>query len=299
MNLSQLNYFRKLAEIQHYTNAAKALFITQPTLSGAITALESELGIKLFYRNGRNIVLTEEGETFYAGVCRALDELEDCVAEVKARAADAAGEIAVGCLVTLLGDFLPRVIASYHDNVSKEVQISTHSAATSKEILEGVKNGTLDLALGSKIEGEQDIEFFPLYPERIVAVVNSRHPLAGREHISLAELRNYDIMTYQTEMPIGQQLLPLLQCYDIQAQCLFLEEVSIGGHAAIQQVVGLAAETPSLLQFPSLIHLSIDEIPDDFRYVYMAYHKKRHYPPHIRRFIQFIMDNKEELAQKY
>ena len=45
MNLSQLYYFRKLAELQHYTRAAKELFITQPTLSGSISSLEQELGV--------------------------------------------------------------------------------------------------------------------------------------------------------------------------------------------------------------------------------------------------------------
>ena len=44
MNLSQLNYFKKLAEVLHYTRAAQELFITQPTLSGAISSLEKELG---------------------------------------------------------------------------------------------------------------------------------------------------------------------------------------------------------------------------------------------------------------
>ena len=54
MNLSQLNYFKKLAEVLHYTRAAQELFITQPTLSGAISSLEKELGAPLFERNGRS-----------------------------------------------------------------------------------------------------------------------------------------------------------------------------------------------------------------------------------------------------
>lgn len=58
MNLSQLNYFKKLAEVLHYTRAAQELFITQPTLSGAILSLEKELGAPLFERNGRSVLLT-------------------------------------------------------------------------------------------------------------------------------------------------------------------------------------------------------------------------------------------------
>ena len=48
MNLSQLHYFKKLAEVLHYTRAAQELFITQPTLSGAISSLENELEVSLF-----------------------------------------------------------------------------------------------------------------------------------------------------------------------------------------------------------------------------------------------------------
>ena len=50
MNLPQLYYFRKLAEVQHYTEAAKALYITQPSLSDSIASLEKELGVSLFQK---------------------------------------------------------------------------------------------------------------------------------------------------------------------------------------------------------------------------------------------------------
>ena len=53
MNLPQLYYFRKLAEVQHYTEAAKALYITQPSLSDSIASLEKELGVSLFQKKGR------------------------------------------------------------------------------------------------------------------------------------------------------------------------------------------------------------------------------------------------------
>ena len=55
MNLSQLYYFAKLSEMQHYANAAKELYITQPSLSHAIKSLEAELGAPLFEREGRRM----------------------------------------------------------------------------------------------------------------------------------------------------------------------------------------------------------------------------------------------------
>ena len=65
MNLQHLRYFLTLADLEHYTDAAKQLHITQPTLSHAIATLESEVKVPLFVKKGRNIVLTEAGKDFY------------------------------------------------------------------------------------------------------------------------------------------------------------------------------------------------------------------------------------------
>ncbi len=57
MNLAQLRYFQKLADLQHYSQAAKELNIAQPSLSSSISSLEKELGIPLFQKVGRNVRL--------------------------------------------------------------------------------------------------------------------------------------------------------------------------------------------------------------------------------------------------
>ena len=68
MNLFHLRYFETLARTEHYSKAAEILSITQPSLSYAISTLESELGIQLFEKRGRNIVLTKYGKAFYSNV---------------------------------------------------------------------------------------------------------------------------------------------------------------------------------------------------------------------------------------
>ena len=62
MNLSQLYYFAKLSEMQHYANAAKELYISQPAISKAISKLEDSLGLSLFTRSSRGVQLTSEGK---------------------------------------------------------------------------------------------------------------------------------------------------------------------------------------------------------------------------------------------
>ena len=72
MNLNQLTYFAVTARHQHFTRAAEELFISQPSLSYAISSLEEELGIRLFEKKGRNVVLTKYGRLFLGHVERAL-----------------------------------------------------------------------------------------------------------------------------------------------------------------------------------------------------------------------------------
>ena len=76
MNMQQLHYFKKIAEMEHYTKAANALSITQPCLSYAISELEKELGAPLFYKTGRNIKLTRYGDMFLIHVKNALGALD-------------------------------------------------------------------------------------------------------------------------------------------------------------------------------------------------------------------------------
>lgn len=71
MNLSHLHYFRELAQVQHYTKAAHNLFISQPTLSHSISALEDELDVKLFEKDGRTVKLTDDGRPVRP-VCRKI-----------------------------------------------------------------------------------------------------------------------------------------------------------------------------------------------------------------------------------
>ena len=102
MNLSQLYYFRKLAELQHYTKAAKELFITQPTLSGSISSLEQELGVSLFQKAGRNVELTKYGAEFLKYVNASLEQLDKGIAIMKGYSGEGdGGVIDLGCIITL------------------------------------------------------------------------------------------------------------------------------------------------------------------------------------------------------
>ena len=96
MNLNHLQYFVKLAYLEHYTKAAKDLSITQPSLSHAISSLEEELGTKLFEKQGRNVSLTKYGKTFLKYVEKSLEYLQEGVDKTKALTCATSGLIDLG-----------------------------------------------------------------------------------------------------------------------------------------------------------------------------------------------------------
>ena len=112
MNLFHLRYFETLARTEHYSKAAEILSITQPSLSYAISTLESELGIQLFEKRGRNIVLTKYGKAFYSNVKEILASLDNAVRDIKL-VANGEGEINIGFLRTLGTDYVG-CGATYH-----------------------------------------------------------------------------------------------------------------------------------------------------------------------------------------
>ncbi len=82
MNLQQIQYFKVIAELEHYTRAAEKLLISQPSLSYAMSELELELGAPLFRKVGRGVTLTKYGKSFLQHAERSLRELEEGKEEI-------------------------------------------------------------------------------------------------------------------------------------------------------------------------------------------------------------------------
>lgn len=200
MNLSQLNYFKKLAEVLHYTRAAQELFITQPTLSGAISSLEKELGAPLFERNGRSVLLTPYGEVFYEHVCLALRAIDDGVAAVSARSSASFGTVNLGTTFTTQDHYLPSLIRDFEEAFDKRVIVKVSQGFTNY-LTEQLHRGTLDVAFCGKRDNEPDIAYFPVKHCELALYVRDDHPLASADTITFAELNEVDLHTYRRGTP--------------------------------------------------------------------------------------------------
>lgn len=293
MNLSQLYYFVKLSELQHYTKAAKELYITQPSLSAAISSLENELGVSLFQKKGRNIVLTKHGEEFYTYVSNSLNELERGITVMKSHSGGMEGTIKVGCIPTLIGDFLPNSIHGYNEKYPK-VHFNVFQGR-SRDIVNNISSGNYNIGFCSKVDEAKDLNFVPIMSQEIVIIVNDKHKLANTKKFTLNDIKDYNFITYRTSIPIGKEINSILNKNDIKANYLYDDEISIGGAVSATDTIGIVANTSFLKQFDNLVKIPITDMPKDTRLIYMVFSKKNYIESSVEVFADFIIANKLNL----
>lgn len=177
MNLLHLRYFVELAHTQHYTRAAERLCITQPSLSHAIAQMEGELGIPLFEKRGRNVVLTHFGEQFLTCAQQTLATLDEGVDALR-RLGSGEGVIRLGLLRTLGVDFVPGLASRFlAANPGKNIRFTFHTGVT-HQLLEGLLAHRYDLVFSSRPAPEMGLTSIPVKQQDLVLIVPRNHPLA-------------------------------------------------------------------------------------------------------------------------
>lgn len=287
MNLAHLYYFCKLAELQHYTRAAQELYITQPSLSGAINSLESELGISLFEKRGRNIYLTKYGKEFYEYVSSALHALDKGIALAKEHGSALTGTIDIGCISTIQSDFLPQVLLAFRGMAGGQVEFNLYEAQTNK-VVQAVQQGEWDVGFCSYMPDMEDLFFVPVLQQPLVAVVHCSHPLAQRKTIRFSDLADQDLISYHLEQPIGRSIQKLLASHKLTANQRFGSEASMCGLCQIGSYVAILLQTSQLRAFDDIISIPLPEVPAEFRIVHMVFNQKRYKAPVVESFIDYV-----------
>lgn len=287
MNLSQLYYFCKLAELQHYTKAAQELYITQPSLSGAISSLESELGVELFQRKGRNVELTKYGREFYEYVSRALRELDKGIESIKEHSGKMGGILDIGCISTIQSTYLPQVIHDFQVQRGANVTINVHLAQTNA-IISAIQNQEWDVGFCTPIDNDPDLFFVPILQQPLMAAVREDHPLAGEPSLTFQQLADYNLISYHTEQPLGRDVQALLKEHNLNASNQFSSEEALCGQILLSDSVAIILNTPVVSTFPSISVIPLPEVPETFRVVHMVFSRKAYKERAAESFIDFV-----------
>jgi LysR family nitrogen assimilation transcriptional regulator len=115
MELRQLRYFLRVADFKSFSRAAAAVRVAQPALSRQVRKLEEEIGVALFYRDGRGAVLTEQGQHYYQKIADILRQLDRAAGEVQADSDMPTGEVMLGVPAQLGPRFVAQLIHAFRD----------------------------------------------------------------------------------------------------------------------------------------------------------------------------------------
>lgn len=203
MTLQQLKYIVTVAETGNITEAAKRLFISQPSLTNAVRELENEMQVTIFNRTNKGVVVTNEGDVFLSYARQILEQvglLEEKYLNVKERRP----RFSVSCqhysfAVNAFVDVIKAFDANQYDFTLRETQ--------TYEIIEDVSKLRSEIGIlyvSSKNEEiigkllkQNDLEFQELFIAKPHVFIYSKHPLAERENIELEELEEYPYLSFE------------------------------------------------------------------------------------------------------
>jgi DNA-binding transcriptional LysR family regulator len=290
LNLKQLEYFRVLARLEHYTMAAEKLSITQPNLTYAISELEKELGTYLFEKHGRNTRLTKYGHFFLEYVDKALNELERGEKELKQLVSPSHGTIDLAFIYTLGPYFVPEMIQEFFSNDANKNITFNFSQGNTKNIIEGLKAEKFDLAFCSSALNEPNINFLPLTRQELVLIVSPNHPLAVCDSIDLKDTAPFPFVYYNKESGLRPIIDNLFAKVDTTPRiiCEVEEDSAVAGLVSINYGVAVVPNIWILKHF-NLKVLPIINPPHE-RFIYLAYVKNKYLSPTVHLFKDFAVN---------
>jgi DNA-binding transcriptional LysR family regulator len=286
MELRHLRYFAAVADAGNVSRAARRLHVTQPALSRQIQDLERDLACRLFDRIGRRIVLTRDGDEILERTRRLLADAEALRERARALAGGEAGVLRIGATPQFIETGLPAVLTTYaltHSGI--EVQLVEDGGSP---LLRRVQQGELHLAIG--LLRSDGLQSLPLFPNRVLAVMQREHRLASRNALSVIELMGIPM---------------LLLGRDFQTRVLF-DEACQAAHfepsvrlesRSPQSLVALAEAGHGIAIVPSVVRLDSSRVAvagmlDGLRplglWSHAVWDSRRYLPTYARGFIEAL-----------
>ena len=190
MDIRKLDVFCKVVELKSFTRAARAVLLSQPTVSDHVRQLEEELGQKLVDRLGREAEPTPAGRLLYDYASRILRLQQETLEALARFGGRLSGETTIGASTIPATYILPALVGTFraaHPEVTVSVRISG-----SHEIARKVLAGEYDLGLVGAMWNERGLDWTELFTDTLVLVARPDHPLAGRGPVTLDDLCGQD-----------------------------------------------------------------------------------------------------------
>jgi DNA-binding transcriptional LysR family regulator len=289
MDLQALKGFYWAGIHSSFSKAGAVLNIGQSAISHQVKALEDELQVKLYEREGRGIVLTPAGKILMAYVdiiLQTLDNIETHFAEL---AGSPEGTVTIAAYRGIMQYKLPQIVQNFKKR-NPDIRLMILNRPLDTEIMEIVSAGNADFGITSSWNDFQDLAFFQVWSYEMFLCVPSNHRLAGRRRVSLKEIAREPLILYEPENSIRKNVENIfkknnLTCnivIETTGATVIQEYVKIGqGISLVSGLVTQATQDRALSYVPVTEHFG--------RLGYGVVLKKRKYLSlPVRKFLQEI-----------
>ncbi|MFM9957745.1 MAG: LysR family transcriptional regulator [Phycisphaerales bacterium] len=207
MELTPLRYFRAIAAHGHMTKAARALGVTQPTLSAMLKKLEAEVGADLLHRTGRGVELTEAGRVFLLHAEDAVRRADAGLAAVRQLIGLETGSIRVGGGATATTYLLPPVVSAVR-RAHPGLRFYLREAG-SNAVAAAVRSGELDMGIVTlplAAVDAPDLIVIPLVEDEFRLIVPARHRLAGAASFRWKDLAGESVVAFEAGAAVREMI---------------------------------------------------------------------------------------------
>jgi DNA-binding transcriptional LysR family regulator len=232
--LQQLRGFCYAARTKSISKAAEKLYLSQPSVSLQIQALERELGTKLFERRGPRISLTFDGQRLLElarPLVEALDGLEDAFSSI--RESDERGTVDIAAGGSTIQYLLPPFVEQFTREYP-QVDVHLHNV-TGKAGLALLRGGEVDFAVGPMLDTPPDITFHPIVTYEPMLITRHDHPLAQRKRVTLKDIAKYPLIL----PPKTQSTYRFVERVFAEHSLEYDVRLEVGGYDVIKKYVDL------------------------------------------------------------
>lgn len=205
MNLRDLRYFVALADTRHFGRAAEICFVSQPTLSTQLKKLEDELGVTLFERVPRNILLTPAGEQILKHARQALAQVSQMQEIAKHIKDPEAASIRLGIFPTLAPYLLPHAVPNIRKRFP-HLELLLIEEKT-EALIQQLRSGMIDAAILAEPVPDEHFESMHLFTEPFVLALPENHPLSRQRTLGLGELAQQHLLLLEDGHCLRDQAL--------------------------------------------------------------------------------------------
>ncbi|MBU3144926.1 LysR family transcriptional regulator [Clostridium sp. CF012] len=286
MTIRHLTIFIEVADCGKMSLAAKNLYISQPSVSQAISQIENLYGIKLFERLSKKLYITEEGTqllSYARHIVSLFDEMEENIKSTSNVLLKIGGTITVGACVmsAIINDFNLK-----YPNIQTQVFINNTSIIESK-----ILNNELDIALVEGIIKSKDIICLPVIKDRLVLICNKTNPFANRTNVDLSELTNQPFILREK----GSGTRELFESYMKNAGFVIQEKWVCNNSESIKQAViaghGLSVISERLVTdeisqgILQIVKINNVEFKRNFSVIY---HKNKYLSQYLNKLLEIL-----------